>query len=197
MGDSLLAFNKGERRAVSHAMETELREPVIDRSVSGARLLYALPISGSAGLNIASQYRDGDWDWIVLNGGGNDILMGCGCGPCASRIGRLISEDGRRGRIPGVVSDLRKTGAQVIFVGYLRTPGVRSPIEVCRDEGDEMDRRLAHLAALDRGVHFLSLADLVPIGDRSYHGADLIHPSPKASTAIGRRVADIIHRHDR
>ena len=170
---------------------------MIDRSVSGARFLYALPISGSAGLNIASQYRDGDWDWIVLNGGGNDIWMGCGCGHCAGRIDRLITSDGRKGRIPATVSDLRATGAQVIFVGYMRTPGVQSPIEGCADEGDEMDRRLSRLAALDRGVHFLPLADLVPEGDRSYHGIDLIHPSPKASAAIGGRVAAIIRKNDR
>jgi len=128
----------------------------------------------------------------VLNGGGNDIWMGCGCGPCDGRIGRLISEDGKRGRIPGFVSKLRQTGAQVVFVGYLRTPGVRSPIEGCTDDGDEMDRRLARLAALDRGVHFVSLADLVPHGDRSYHGLDLIHPSVKGSRAIGQRIANLI-----
>ncbi|WP_149780479.1 SGNH/GDSL hydrolase family protein [Roseovarius litoreus] len=196
MGDSLLAFHKGQGRGVSHAIEAELSEPVIDRSVTGARFFYALPISGSAGLNIAQQYREGPWDWIVLNGGGNDIWMGCGCGACGHRINQLVSKDGRSGRIPGFVSTLRATGAQVIFVGYLRTPGVRSPIEGCADEGDEMDRRLARLAALDAGVHFLSLADLVPHGDRSYHAIDLIHPSQKASREIGARIAGIISLND-
>ena len=192
MGDSLMATHSLKGMGVSHAIEQELREPVIDRSVSGARYLYALPVSGSLGLNITKQYRPGDWDWIVLNGGGNDIWMGCGCGPCNGRISRLISKDGKRGRIPGFVSKLRQTGAQVMFVGYLRTPGVRSPIEGCTDDGDEMDRRLARLAALDRGVHFVSLADLVPHGDRSYHGFDLIHPSVKGSRAIGQRIANLI-----
>jgi len=196
MGDSLLAFHKGQGRAVSHAIEAELSEPVTDRAVSGARFFYSLPISGSAGLNIMQQYRDGPWDWVVLNGGGNDIWMGCGCGACGTRIDQLVSEDGRTGRIPGFVSTLRATGAQVIFVGYLRTPGVRSPIEGCGDEGDEMDRRLTRLAALDAGVHFLPLADLVPHGDRSYHSIDLIHPSQKASREIGARVAGIIARNE-
>lgn len=192
LGDSLMAIHRGQGKSVAYALEKELSEPVIDRSVVGARYLYALPISGSMGLNITKQYRPGNWDWIVLNGGGNDIWMGCGCGPCAARINRLISEDGRRGRIPGFLSELRQTGAQVVFVGYLRTPGVNSPIEGCTDDGDEMDRRLSRLAALDQGLHFVSLDDLVPHGDRSYHWLDLIHPSVKGSRAIGKRIADVI-----
>lgn len=134
LGDSLMAFNRVQGRAVSDAIENSLNEPVTDRSVIGARFLYALPISGSAGLNITKQYRQGDWEWVVMNGGGNDIWMGCLCGPCKHRISRLISEDGKRGRIPGFVSRMRQTGAQVIFVGYLRTPGVTSPAEGCTDK---------------------------------------------------------------
>lgn len=192
MGDSMIAAHGATGQSVGHAIERDLGEPVTDRAVFGARHLYSLPISGAAGLSIPRQYREGNWDWVVLNGGGNDLLFGCGCGGCARQIDRLISTDGRRGRIPGLVSRLRQGGARVIYVGYMRTPGVRSPVEGCVDEGDEMDRRLAALAALDGGVYFLSLADLVPHGDRSYHGLDLVHPSPKASAEIGARIARLI-----
>jgi hypothetical protein len=192
MGDSMMAVHGMTGASVSDAMERRLQQPVIDRSVIGARFLYRLPVSGAAGLNIPKQYRKGDWEWVVLNGGGNDILFGCGCGPCAQRVDRLISKDGRKGAIPGFVSRLRRDGAQVLFVGYMRTPGVTSPIEHCVDEGREMDARLARLAALDRGVHFLSLDGLVPHGDRSYHGMDLVHPSAKASDAIAARIVDRI-----
>jgi len=41
-------------------------------------------------------------------------------------------------------------------------------------------------------VYFLSLVDLVPYGDRSYHAIDMIHPSIKGSKAIGDLVANII-----
>ena len=194
MGDSMMAFHGMAGKSVSHAMERRLGEPVIDRSVSGARFLYALPISGAAGMNITKQYRSGNWDWIVMNGGGNDILFGCGCGLCDRRIDRLISEDGTTGVSPGFVSKMRKTGANVVMVGYLHTPGVRSPIEGCVDEGREMDARMARLAALDRGVHFIPMSDVVPPGDRTYHAVDLIHPSPKGSDAIGGRIAELIRQ---
>lgn len=45
-----------------------------------------------------------------------------------------------------------------------------------------MDARMARLAALDRGVHFIPMSDVVPPGDRTYHAVDLIHPRPRAAT---------------
>lgn len=192
MGDSLFAMHKLAGGSVGASLRATLGAPVVDNSIAGARFLYRLPISGAVGLSIPKQYRRGDWDWVVLNGGGNDLWLGCGCSRCENRMDRLISRDGRRGAIPGLVSQLRQAGAQVVFVGYLRTPGKTSPIEHCVDEGNEMDARVARLAQLDRGVHFVSLADLVPFGDLSYHATDRIHPSMKGSRVIGQRIARLI-----
>ncbi|MCP5072461.1 MAG: SGNH/GDSL hydrolase family protein [Rhodobacteraceae bacterium] len=194
MGDSMMAFHGAAGRAISDIIEKELNEPVVDRAVLGARVIYHLPISGAAGLSIPQQYRAGNWDWIIVNGGGNDLWLGCGCVVCDRKMDRLIAKDGRSGAIPSMLVKLRRTGAQVIYVGYLRSPGRGSPIEYCRDEGNELERRVYRLVQLDPGLHFVSLADLVPHGDRSYHGIDMIHPSVKGSAAIGRRVADIIRQ---
>lgn len=188
----MLATGRLNDAAVSDVMEQTLRETVVDRSTIGARFHYALPISGAAGLNITKQYVPGAWDWVVVNGGGNDLWMGCGCMICDAKIDRLISDDGMRGTIPGFLSDLRQTGAKVIFVGYMRSPGRISPIEHCRDEGAELEARIATLAAKDTGLIYLSLEDLVPHGDGSYHGIDMVHPSFKGSKAIGQIIANVI-----
>lgn len=192
MGDSMMAWHGTAHRSIPHAIENELGEPVINRSVVGAQMIYELPISGALGMNIGKQYRHGNWDWIVLNGGGNDLWLGCGCDRCDKRMNRLISADGQYGAIPALVRRLRSSGAQVIYVGYLRSPGVGSMIEHCKDDGDELESRIARRAASDPGFHFLSLADLVPPGDRSFHAADMIHPSVKASSTIGQGIARII-----
>ena len=192
MGDSLMAWNNISGQSIPKTVSQALDEPVLDRSVSAARIIYRLPISGSAGLNISKQYQTGEWDWIIVNGGGNDLLLGCGCMACDRKLDKLVTDDGTTGAIPGMVSDLRKTGAKVIYVGYLRSPGVGSPIEHCRNEGDILEQRVSRMADLDDGIYFLSLRDLVPHGDRSYHTLDMIHPSIKASTAIGTKVAEII-----
>jgi len=192
MGDSLMAWNSISRKSISDTVAETLGEPVVNRSVSAARIIYHLPVSGSAGMNIRKQYKAGNWDWIIVNGGGNDLWLGCGCFACDRKLDKLISKDGRKGAIPGMLSQFRQTGAKVIYVGYLRSPGVGSAIEHCREEGDILEQRIAELAETDSGIYFLSLHDLVPHGDRSYHAFDMIHPSIKASTAIGNKIAQII-----
>ena len=189
MGDSMLASNRIEGQAVADVLEADLGQPVVDRSVAGARFFHAFPITGAAGMRISAQYRAGNWQWVVLNGGGNDIVLGCGCGKCTHLLNRLISPDGRSGAIPKLVKAIRDDGARVIYAGYLRNPGTSTPVKACKPAGDELDRRLAILATIDPGFTFLSMADIVPFGDLSYHGIDRIHPSPKGSRAIGNRIA--------
>ncbi|WP_299348613.1 SGNH/GDSL hydrolase family protein [uncultured Shimia sp.] len=196
MGDSMMAWHGISGRSISHAISNELEEPVLNKSIGGARIIYALPLSGALGMKIANQYAKGDWDWIVINGGGNDLWFGCGCTACDKRIERMVSEDGRKGAVPDLIRKLRKTGARVVYVGYLRSPGVGSPIDDCREAGDEFEARINAMSKLDKGLFFVSIADLVPHGDRSYHGIDMIHPSVKASREIGKRVAQTIRKHD-
>ncbi|KAB7616359.1 SGNH/GDSL hydrolase family protein [Amylibacter sp. SFDW26] len=192
MGDSLLAWHKLTGRSITQVAGKELDISITDRSLSGARMIYKLPITGTVGFSIPRQYTSGEWDWVILTGGGNDLWLGCGCTRCNRKLNKLISEDTQTGAIPKLVSKLRKKDTKVIYVGYLRTPGQGSPIDHCRDEGDILESRISALAKHDDGVHFLSLKKLVPNGDLSYHAADRIHPSVKASKEIGKLVADII-----
>lgn len=193
IGDSLLASHSLTGRAVANFLEAELGQPVKDRSVVGARMIYNLPLTGAMGMSIPAQFRaKKDWDWVVMSGGGNDLWLGCGCNQCDRRIDKLISNDGTRGKIPSLMAKVRRSGAQVVYVGYLRSPGLGSIIESCKDEGDKLEERVARLAARVDGLHYVSLQDLVPYGDRSYFAFDMIHPSIKASRSIAKRIADVI-----
>lgn len=192
LGDSMFAANSAADQAVADVIEAALGREVIDRSVPGARYFYPLPISGAAGLNLAEQFRPADWDVIVVNGGGNDLLFGCGCGKCDRVLDRLISADGRQGAIPTFVASLGATGAQVIYAGYLRNPGTATVIKACGPAGNELDRRLAELDKLDPRMTFAPMSGVVPHGDLSFHQADRIHPSPKGSREIGLRIARLI-----
>lgn len=192
VGDSMFATNRAGNAAVADVLETELRTNVLDRSVIAARYFHALPISGAAGLRLTSQFREGDWDWVVMNGGGNDLLLGCGCGFCQGVLDRLVTKDGRGGAIPSYVARIRATGARVVYAGYMRNPGMATPIKHCGPAGNELDRRLTLMAGFDAGVTFVPMADLVPYRDGSYHGIDRIHPSVKGSRGIGLRIAEVI-----
>jgi lysophospholipase L1-like esterase len=196
MGDSMMAANRGSGRSVADGIERQLGEEVIDRSVYAARIIYVLPLTGAAGLSIPAQLAKGEWDWVVLNGGGNDLMFGCACGRCDGMVDRLISADGSSGAIPSLVSRIRKSGAKVVYSGYLRNPGLFTPVRPCKIYGDELDRRLARLDARDPGMVFLPMSDLVPTGDPSLHQADLMHPSPKGSAAIAARISAAIRAND-
>lgn len=196
IGDSLLAWHSASGKSVADRLEALLGEPVRDRSVGGARMMYNLPVTGALGLSIPKQYRGKPYRWVVVNGGGNDLWFGCGCGKCDRKLRKLISEDGKRGAIPKLVARLRASGAKVLWLGYLRSPGVDSAIDGCRAAGDRLEARIARMAEADEGVVFHSIADLVPHGDRSFHGVDMIHPSRKASLEIARQLAAIIRARD-
>jgi hypothetical protein len=192
IGDSLMAAHRISNRSISSSIRKSLSAEVTDRSIVGARIIYKLPLSGALGLNIGKQFRRGKWDWVVVSGGGNDLWLGCGCLRCDRKMNKLITPGGDKGAIPKLVNKIRKTGARVVYLGYLRSPGMGSPIEHCKDEGDELETRIEKMAAADDGVVFVSLRDLVPYGDRTYHGMDMIHPSLKASREIGQRIARAI-----
>ncbi|MDO9640234.1 MAG: SGNH/GDSL hydrolase family protein [Pseudotabrizicola sp.] len=192
VGDSMLASNRAGKAAVADVLEAELGTGVLDRSVFAARYFHALPLSGAAGLRLTSQYRAGNWDWVVMNGGGNDLLFGCGCGFCDGVLDRLVTKDGRGGAIPAYVARIREGGARVVYAGYLRNPGMGTPVKHCGPAGNELDRRLVLMAGFDAGVTFVPMADLVPYRDTSFHGIDRIHPSAKGSRGIGQRIAAVI-----
>ena len=198
IGDSLMAWHRIDDKSIADSIAASLGEPVLNRAISGARIIYGLPLTGAMGLRISNQFRDRErYDWVIITGGGNDFMLGCGCARCDRRMNKMLTADAKQGDIVSLIARIRQTGARVVYLGYLRSPDMDSPIESCKDEGDAFEARLVELAKRDKGVFFHSIADLVPSGDRSFHGLDMIHPSRKASKIIGQQVAALIKRADR
>lgn len=198
MGDSLMAVHKIKGRSVGQYLERYLKTEVEDNSKLGAWMIYRLPLTGSLGFSIPRQYQPGHWDWVVLNGGGNDLWLGCGCSKsCKGKLDRLISADGKRGEIPKLLSAIHNNGSRVIYVGYLRSPGIDTPIEACKPWGDALEARIDLFSQQSGRLNYLSLQGLVPEGDASYFANDLVHPATKSSQEIARRIAEIIVRTER
>ncbi|MEX0319554.1 MAG: SGNH/GDSL hydrolase family protein [Ruegeria sp.] len=194
VGDSLMAWNAVWGSSISDTIEQELGEAVVDRSVAGAWMQIRPDAEDQKGFNIPYQYVKGDWDWVVVNGGGNDLLFGCGCGRCDRIMNRMISADGSTGQIPDFLRRIRDDGARVLYTGYLRSPGLLTPIDHCKSEGDELEARIARLAQQEKGIEYVSMQDVVPNGGLFYFAPDLIHPSPRSSHLIGKRLAAMIRR---
>ncbi len=196
IGDSLMAAHATTGRSIADFLAGALHAQVDNRSVPAAHMVYRLPLTGAMGMSIPAQFRSRDrgLDWVVMTGGGNDLWLGCGCDRCDRRMDKMIAPNGTGGEIPQLFARIQRSGAQVVYVGYLRSPGIHTPIEHCRAAGDEMEARIARLAARVPGLHYVSLHDLVPRGDTSFFTLDGIHPSVKATREIAARVAALIAR---
>ena len=56
MGDSFFAFYRGSGQSIPDVVAKTLKRSVENRAVSGARIIYKLPLSGSMRFNISKQY---------------------------------------------------------------------------------------------------------------------------------------------
>jgi lysophospholipase L1-like esterase len=181
VGDSVMAWNRDGDAGIPAAIEKRLGLPVLDASVPGARMRFG-GVGGAAGFSIPGQYRAGDWDAVVMNGGANDLLAACGCDRCDAVLDRLVRVD-----YPAFLNRLGDT--PVLIVGYYGPAGDRrGNYDICNDELQVLERRLTRLAATRPNVRVVRVRDAITGNPRLYD-ADRVHPSPEGSAVIGALVA--------
>lgn len=183
-GDSVMAWN-GSDQNVAAQLQRILDEPVGDVSLSLAQ------VDGGIGpLNIPEQIDGYAPEWVVLNGGANDLSRNCGCSDCAPVLDRLVSPDGTSGAIPELVSSLRAKGSKVAWVDYYTAP--RYAGTTCEAPYDMLETRLLRMAARDAGVTLVDLDRTFRSDDLSLFASDRMHPSAKGSALIAQTVAPVL-----
>lgn len=192
IGDSVMAWNRSAGADIGAVIETELVREVVSRARLGAQL-RASGVASLGGLSIPAQLPGGRWNWIVMNGGANDLGFGCGCTRCDAEIDLLLAPDGADGAIADLIGAARATGAQVLWLGYYQAPQSRS-FRGCRPGLVELERRIAAFARAQPGVVFLDAEDVMDPRDASLLATDRTHPSALGSAVIGRAVAAAIRR---
>jgi lysophospholipase L1-like esterase len=192
IGDSVMAWNRSDGRDIGSVIAAELQRPVLSRANFGAQVRAGNGAS-LLRLSIPDQLPEGPWNWVVMNGGANDLGFSCGCTRCAGEIEALISPDGQVGAIPDLISRAQAQGARVLWLGYYRAPETRS-FEGCRPGLVEIERRIARLAATRAGVFFLDAEDVLDPPLPEHFDRDRTHPSALGSSLIGAAMADLIKR---
>lgn len=191
IGDSVMTWN-GDN-AIPEVMARVLDEDVDNNARAGARLTRSNLLVRS----VENQFRPGTWDWVVVNGGANDLNRDCRCASCAREIDALISQDGTRGLWPTLISQLTVGGAQnVMILGYYGPTGRGGRTDRCADELAIVDTRLDRLARTQSGVHFVDADPVMGPHTPEFFSSDLIHPNARGSRAIGTLVAEEIIRLD-
>lgn len=189
LGDSIMAWNEARGTSVADVVAAKLDVTVVSSAVPGARVLAASDA-------VPDQYRAGTWSWVVVQGGGNDLVEGCGCGACDPQLDRLVAPDGATGAIADLVARIRADGPAVLLWSYYAMPAdAPFPFGRCNDELVEMRVRLERLAARHDRVIVLDGRDVVQPERTWLYDRDRVHPSPAGSRAIGERLAAALLDH--
>lgn len=181
IGDSILAWQRGSARSIPSVIEGQTGLSVSNVSVSGARFL------GAGG--IPSQYVDGNWDWVILDGGGNDLLPWCGTDEAQIVLDSIISADGTVGAMPSFITRVTTQGAQVILLGYYPVSDRGGRFLPCRSVLDELSLRQERFAATNPNVVFVDAGLVISASDSAAYAADLVHPSPRGVALVGQLTA--------
>ncbi|PWK54102.1 lysophospholipase L1-like esterase [Silicimonas algicola] len=188
IGDSILAWNRGDGTSVADVIEKRIGAPVLDASVPGATM-RASGVRAAVGLSIPGQIRAGDFGTIVLNGGANDLRNTCGCSGCDAVLDRLSLQD-----YPALIA--RLANARVVIVGYYGpVRGGGGSFSSCSDELAELGRRLSRLASSNPRVTFVPTREAID-GNPAFYDSDRVHPTPAGSEVIGGLVARALVAND-
>tara|TARA_R110002074_G_scaffold166282_2_gene326717 strand:- start:3286 stop:4026 length:741 start_codon:yes stop_codon:yes gene_type:complete len=192
LGDSVMAWNSASNASIPDAMGRVLGRNVVSKAVPGAQFDNPSGIAGAVGFDIQRQLPPGRWNWVVINGGANDLGSDCGCGACGPVVDGLIGADNTSGSIPAFIQKVRGvTGANVVWMGYYAGSGQGS-FAGCRDDLIELEVRLARFAASQAAVSFADSEDVIDRNDRMLFAGDNTHPSAKGSALIGAYLAQHI-----
>ena len=189
IGDSVLDWNRDEGASIPAIVGQRAQLEVINESISGSQVL------DPSDEGIPQQYISGDWNWVLIDGGANDVGDGCGCGECMGQVNRIISPDASEGAMVSLVSRAVGDGAHVVLLGYYQVSG--PDFDGCEDEAEAINARYQALAERSPEVIFVNMSDAVSNEPMNvYLDEDGIHPSIYGGELIGELIAQRIMEHE-
>ena len=191
LGDSLMAWNLDEGVSIPEVAGDELGLAVENLSVSGA---YMTTDDGDA---IPDQYVEGEWEWVLVDGGGNDMNDECACGDCGDNIDSLVSADGAEGAVVDFVEQVLEDGVKVALMSYYPMPDdAEFGFDRCNEEVVVLRDRYQALADRHADMIMVDAALVVTpaIAPEAYDD-DRVHPSQEGSRIIGEYVAERMRAH--
>ena len=189
VGDSVFAWRMRTCETVPDVAAIELGRPLRHKAINGARL------TGGEKTSVVDQYEKGEWEWVIVDGGGNDLNNECECGvDCGGVLDELVSEDGSTGELAQLVDEIRRDGAKVVLYGYFRIDEhAFYGFDECIGELDILHERQSKLAAQREGVFFADGRTVVsPETKPGAYAFDHVHPSAVGARLVGGLIAKTI-----
>ena len=184
MGDSYFDYHEGSD--IPDVAAARSGHVVYNAAISGAQLSseeYAIP----------SQWVDGDWQVLLLNGGGNDANDQCSCGACDAVLDGVISPNADSGVLVDLIQDTIQQGTPVVFMAYPEPPdGAEHGFDECRELMHEQSRRVKLLAEEESDLSFVDAGDVISPTNLDYFEEDQVHPSELGARVIGEYIAQFL-----
>jgi len=185
VGDSILDWNRSTGADIPTLVSQRTGLPVFNAAISGAEFVGRFAIPG--------QYPAGDWDWLLIDGGGNDLTGNCGSVETAEVIlDRLIDDQTLSGAYATFLTPITARGTQVIILGYAPISVAGGPFAPCEFALNDLRDRQAALAASDPMITFVDVRDVIAPDNLAAYDADLIHPSPAGGALMAELIAQTI-----
>jgi len=107
-------------------------------------------------------FEDGNWSWVILDGGGNDVNDECECGSCLDTLDSMISKDAASGEWVDFIEEILDTSARVALMSYYRMPDdAEFGFHRCNDEVEELRQRYQALSSRHPKVLVVDTAKVV------------------------------------
>lgn len=185
LGDSVLEWNG--RDAIPEVAAQSMGLDAQNNAVGGTRLTGDIP----------ETYESGDWSWVLVDGGANDLNDECGCTGCGYLIDEMVSSDGGSGVMVDLLGKITSDGHQMAILGYYMVPDDAPEFTNCSDEVVTLNSRFSALAEQHDDVIYIAAAEVMAPSQRNLYDDDLIHPSEQGSRVVGEYMAQQMRQFDR
>lgn len=185
IGDSVFAWKNQKCETIPDRVALHLDRETKLNAVNGARMSGGdYPIHG--------QLEEGPWEWVIMDGGGNDLNIECECGSdCGPVLDALISEDGATGEIPRLVERALRGGSRVLLYGYYEVgEKANYGFDECIGEIDELRARQSRVPDHFGGVTFVDGRDAVTLDNPKAYDFDDVHPSKEGARLVAELIAE-------
>ncbi|MEC7984538.1 MAG: SGNH/GDSL hydrolase family protein [Myxococcota bacterium] len=191
VGDSFFEWNAEEGASIPDVVAESLDFELQNNAISGAYF------SAEDGDDIREQYESGEWGWVLVDGGGNDMNDECNCNTCEDNLDSIALEDGTAGDLYEFVSQIRSEGPRVAIMTYYNIPSNADDFRNCNDEVEDLANRFAAVAENMEGVIHIDARDVAsPETTPEAYDSDLVHPSVEGCQIIGEYIAEQIRAAD-
>ena len=186
VGDSMFDWND-EDSSIPAVVAANLGLPFQNNAIGGTTIT-------EVGFPIPEQYEAGTWDWVLVDGGGNDLNDGCECRQCDAVMEEIITADAEQGAMADFVEQIVDDGYNVALMGYYEMPNnAEYGFDQCNDELGVLLPRYQLLAERFERVTFIDIREVVsPQTTPQAYDEDQVHPSTEGARMIAEHIASVL-----